>query len=531
MMIYSRRSNFKALRNLSLFLFFVGFFYFYLIIPGGGSSENEKRDVLLDIIGKGRKKKINHKLPARLESLSASKEIIGDNISKVKSGSLTVEKSLNGAEEQKSPLSIEEIINYFTTFLRELHERCAANKKATFQEIWNIYYELVMETLYPWDVEYLKRMPERRRDGTIYLAIATYRDENCLNTIKHAFAKAKYPEKIYVGLVQQNCEANCKTGVLDNLEMEDTEPDEDCHRVYCESPEGKIHCDAGRVRALHVNETESLGPYAARYFGSKLWFGEEWFMQIDSHMTFKQNWDSVSIEMLEKAPSEKPVISHYPPSEDTDFDEEDSNNAPASRLCGGNIAVSDLEVQIVRLQIETTDATRGDIPKFNPVAGAGYYVASSDFLREVPYDPFLPWIFMGEEIIMSTRLWTHGYDIFSPTQDVVGHMYGRRHKPKFWENVHRVFTYGVHNPLQMMILHRIKYQLGYPESGRDMVKPKSILAKVEEYSLGTKRLLEDYLEMAGYNLTYKIAVTPEWCFKGVIPPTIEDYQQYKSLYE
>jgi hypothetical protein len=42
---------------------------------------------------------------------------------------------------------------------------------------------------------------------------------------------------------------------------------------------------------------------------------------------------------------------------------------------------------------------------------------------------------MGEEIIMSTRLWTSGYDIFSPSQSVVGHMYVRRHQPKFWETV------------------------------------------------------------------------------------------------
>jgi hypothetical protein len=92
-----------------------------------------------------------------------------------------------------------------------------------------------------------------------------------------------------------------------------------------------------------------------------------------------------------------------------------------------------------------------DIPRFAPFTAAGYFVAHSDFLREVPFDPFLPWIFMGEEIIMSTRLWTSGYDIFSPSQAVVGHIYVRRHKPKFWESVHRAFTFGVHNPLQVRI--------------------------------------------------------------------------------
>ena len=43
---------------------------------------------------------------------------------------------------------------------------------------------------------------------------------------------------------------------------------------------------------LHVNETESLGPYTARYFASRLWYGETWFVQLDSHMTFAQDWDA-----------------------------------------------------------------------------------------------------------------------------------------------------------------------------------------------------------------------------------------------
>ena len=66
-----------------------------------------------------------------------------------------------------------------------------------------------------------------------------------------------------------------------------------------------------------------------------------------------------------------------------------------------------------------------------------------------------------------------------PSRSVVGHIYVRRHKPKFWESVHRAFTPGIDNPLQMMVLNRIKYQLGYPEAAKDMLKPKSLLTAVE----------------------------------------------------
>ncbi len=30
-------------------------------------------------------------------------------------------------------------------------------------------------------------------------------------------------------------------------------------------------------------------------------------------------------------------------------------------------------------------------------------------LQEVPFDPELPYLFMGEELLYSARLWTHGW--------------------------------------------------------------------------------------------------------------------------
>jgi hypothetical protein len=174
------------------------------------------------------------------------------------------------------------------------------------------------------------------------------------------------------------------------------------------------------------------------------------------------------------------------------------------------------------------DKVQLDTPRFAPFTAAGYFVAHSDFLREVPFDPFLPWIFMGEEVIMSTRLWTSGFDIFSPTHSVVGHIYVRRHKPKFWESVHRAFHEGVHNALQGMVLDRIKYQLGYPEAAKDMLPAKSLLTAVEQYSMGKERPLSRYLELVGLNMTTKEVTPTRWCEEGTVPPGFENFAH---LYE
>jgi hypothetical protein len=224
--------------------------------------------------------------------------------------------------------------------------------------------------------------------------------------------------------------------------MEDVKPDPDCYLLFCSSDVGKKFCSDGHIRLLRMKESESLGPYMARYFASKLWNGEQWYMQIDSHMTFLQDWDTLSIEMLNKAPSEKPVISHYPPPHTADLVKK--ADGPAPRLCGPKFATTDLESQIIRLDNSYYyDTVKLETPRFAPFAAAGYLVAHSDFLREVPFDPFLPYIFMGEEILLSARLWTSGYDIFSPTHSLLGHHYVREHKPKFWEAIHRTFTFGV----------------------------------------------------------------------------------------
>lgn len=467
-------------------------------------------------------------LRSRLKKQNHSSLEIGVDVMTTLVGKSAQEQMLNDSNGDKKPMAVNDVIKFFNEFLTSLHALFQDHKKTEYDDVWKIYHDFALEKLYPWDREYLQRMPERRNDGSVFVSLASYRDENCINTITWAYEKAKYPHLLNVGLVQQNCVENCIGGILDKFgRTENVPPDDDCHKSFCESEIGKEHCAAGRVRALHINEDESLGPYAARYFASKLWNGEEWYMQIDAHMTFLQDWDAISIEMLKNAPTKKPVISHYPP-DDKQSLEQLRKNGQTSRLCGADFADSDLEDQIIRLGF-TSGGHSTKAPRFAPYIAAGYFVAHSSFLHEVPFDPFLPWIFMGEEIIMSARMWTSGYDIYSPSVSVVGHIYFRRKKPKFWESVHRLFHYGIHNPLQMLVLQRVKAQLNYPESQPDFIRPKTILSHVDEYSMGTERKLEDYLFMAGLDMVNKKEVTKpnNWCNKGMPPPGME---QYNDLY-
>ena len=471
-------------------------------------------------------------IPSRVQKLLKKNEVVGDRLADIKAGKATVEEALHGEKQHtdeidKPPMAIDEIIDFFNNYLHELHQVQIQNKFAKYWDIWEAFHDFTVKTLYPWDREYLQRMPVRRLDDSVFLSIASYRDENCFNTITGAYEKAKNPEKLFIGLAQQNCVKKCRSGIFRNGTMVDVAPDQDCHKAFCESDLGREHCLAGRVRALHMDENESLGPYAARYFASKLWYGEQWYMQIDAHMFFRQDWDAISIEMLKNAPSKKPVLSHYPPYDSFDFVKQGPTK-PGERLCGPIFADSELEGQIIRLEGAGFDRKVLKTPRFAPFIAGGYFVSHSDFLREVPFDPFLPWIFMGEEILMSTRFWTSGYDIFSPSTNVVSHIYVRREKPKFWESVRRVYTFSVGDPLSLLVLNRVKYLLGYPETAKDMIWPKTVLTAVEQYAMGNERSLEDYLSMVGLDMKKKEVIPTNWCETGQPP---KGFEQYAHLYQ
>ena len=60
-----------------------------------------------------------------------------------------------------------------------------------------------------------------------------------------------------------------------------------------------------------------------------------------------------------------------------------------------------------------------------PMKGAfiagGFFFTKSDFIKEVPYDPNL--YFIGEEISLGVRAYTHGWDVYYPNKVVIYHNY------------------------------------------------------------------------------------------------------------
>ena len=365
--------------------------------------------------------------------------------------------------EGKNP-TVAGIVAILQNFLSRLHEsnQDLVAKEAEPIQVIQTFFDLTITYLRPLEETYRdKSIFPIREDGSIFLSLAAFREHLLADTLVYAFSQAKDPTKLFVGAVVQNCFGRvledgtidssgkpCKTGAQvvgknkkgkDMTKVSDAPVDRNGIEEFCNMPEYKIYCDNGQIRALYVHETESLGPAMARYYASKLWGGETYFVQTDSHLQFAKDWDEkYKIEIRATRNYPKSVLSSYPPG----FQKGNGTTVPetnGSRLCHCETNALDPN-PIVR--INTGRGYQGDEPRPTqiPFIAAGFFFARSEFLIDVPFDPYIPWCFMGEEIALSMRAWTHGWDIYAPRKNLITHQYrpGRMGLPKFWGTVNRL---------------------------------------------------------------------------------------------
>lgn len=264
--------------------------------------------------------------------------------------SLASQHARYGEHENIIPAApLEEIERNMTFYLHTLHARlhALAGPHVDAVDVWEEYLHTTKTLLMVWDEQNKHRFPNARKDNSIFVSLGTYRDPYCPMTLKSLYAQAAHPERLFIGLLQQNCfKKTCRTGVLVGGKVEDMSTDMDCYKEFCTSREGIASnaCNTGQIRLFNVNESESLGPYMARYLGAKFYRGEQYYLQIDSHSEFVKSWDDKLIRMVETADAAKPVISTYPPDSGHNW-----RDTIGFRMCDSEFAKAQIEWQIIRL--------------------------------------------------------------------------------------------------------------------------------------------------------------------------------------
>jgi hypothetical protein len=275
----------------------------------------------------------------------------------------------------------------------------------------------------------------------MFVNIAAYRDPELVPTIADLFAKARWPHDINVGVVQQTFYADTR-----------------------------INHD--RVNIVHVQAEHALGPCWARHRGYKLWFGEEYVLQIDSHMRFADGWDRLLLDELAACPSSKPMLTTYP----CGYEPPDKIMSTASVFLGAKEFSSS-----GMLSQQGIIKPKPEKPLKTAFLAAGFLFGRSAWIQEVPYDPEL--YFLGEEQTLAARLWTNGWDLFGPTQNIVWHCYMPKSRPLHWED-HKHW-----GQIDIRSLERIRRVLRINDAPID----------VGRFDLGTTRSFDQYMEFSGVN--------------------------------
>jgi len=251
--------------------------------------------------------------------------------------------------------------------------------------------------------------------NNIFVSIASFRDNEAIDTILNLYMNAKNPNSIFIGICQQN-NINIDLDIIHNLHF-------NIYNNY-----------KNNIRIIRIPYYDASGPYFARYLCASLidFNNEDFFLQIDSHTTFIENWDQILIDMyyeiINTGLSNKPIISYHPKNK-IYINNEDDNNYLKVPVFSGVKFIKEKGVFILDASIYTNTNTYIK----TPYSAAGMIFSSSLLLKEVPFNLKLTHLFDGEEIYNSIRFYLNDYDIFIPKINIIFHEYTRKDKPKFWD--------------------------------------------------------------------------------------------------
>ncbi len=240
----------------------------------------------------------------------------------------------------------------------------------------------------------------------IFVSIAAYREPELQLTIDSLFNNADNPTNLHIGVVQQ-----------------------------CTRAERLDFSTNSHVSDIWMKAQNAQGAGYARAKAQKMYNGEDFFLQIDSHTRMEPHWDTDLINIYESAAkaagTEKIILSQFPApyiregNEDIDLFDPMYPFEPQKQT----LHWSKKKVWTA-MRLPFNDP-RMRLPEESETVLAGFIFAPGSIVYEVPYDPEIS--FFGEELCFAIRAWTRGYRIYSPNEMVIKHFYKRRGHHKVWD--------------------------------------------------------------------------------------------------
>jgi hypothetical protein len=155
-----------------------------------------------------------------------------------------------------------------------------------------------------------------------------------------------------------------------------------------------------------------------------------------------------------------------------------------------------------------------DSPILAPLWSGSFSFSKCHAELKAPFDPNIPYIMDGEEFSKFARLWTRGYDVYTPSRSIVGHdtqgtMLSKAPKltnndkvvaQKSWMDQGMDEEYMI-DAFQMS-LRRLYTLLGNKGGDRDA----EAVAALTQYGLGNRRTLDQLIAFTGIDLRKGVVV-------------------------
>ncbi|KAG7371982.1 glycosyltransferase GlcNAc [Nitzschia inconspicua] len=335
-------------------------------------------------------------------------------------------------------------------------------------------------------------------DGKVHVAIASFRDgTRCAQTLIDLFANAKDPDNIVVGLVEQNyedgdpfclelyCQRASSDGKLEIYRRESIR--KDTTKVIAKVPERSQCPRIDQIRKIAVHNIAAKGPGWARSLGRKVLGNEEFCLQIDAHSKFIPGWDAVLKEEWKAAENEFAVISHPPP-RTSDFDK-----SVEEKVVPRNCAVDFLDIRVPHYSLGGDGKVENlKKPLLSHTWSPGFSFAKCHLEESAPYDGFTPYVAGAEAFSRYARFWTRGYDVYTPTRNIVYHNYNPNpdgHGLMEWDKPWK-------RRIKNKSLTRIRSFLEVTDADEGRLK----LDNLGIYGLGKRRTLKQLNEFVGIDL-------------------------------
>jgi hypothetical protein len=328
----------------------------------------------------------------------------------------------------------------------------------------------------------------------ILLHLPAYREPELIPTIKDALKQATFPERLVFGICRQY---NPEDG-FDNVD--------------------EFRNDS-RFKIYDMLYTEAKGlPYARAIINEKLLEDEDFVLQLDSHHRFVEGWDVTLTGWYNELLKEgyNPLICGYLPYYNPFNDPADRVQEPWFSEAASFYPHGTIFIRPTGFPVDWTKLEKPIPARF---LSGHFCFGPNRWAKEIRHDPDI--YFSGEELNLTVRSYTHGYDLFHPHRVIVWHatMREERSNMLIWDDQSKRGD-DMWWRQQDIGRSKIRQLLRTEDNGFDLTG----------YDLGTVRTLRDYEKYAGIHFKKK-AFQKYTKDRGIPPnPVIENEQEWEDSF-